>query len=311
MKLFLKNSFYFVTIAFISYIAILVLWGTFLPQSFHKNLRYGLSSGYLDKRLNEAESINKIDLLIIGSSHAYRGYDIRIFDNNNISAFNLGSSAQTPKQSLLLLQKYIYKMKPKMVLFDVYPEVFCLDGVESTLDLLSNSDKNEKELVTLALETRNIKVYNTLIYSSFQKKFSISKRNNNQNSFDEGKYIKGGYVETIKKSKPKNDYVPKTNNMLPYQIEAFNQILKLLEKEKIPVILVQSPLRKNFYKSILNNHETDKFFSSKAKYYNFNELIICNEDMFADERHLNQEGVDFFNNELIKRIDFLKYLNKK
>jgi hypothetical protein len=135
----------------------------------------------------------------------------------------------------------------------------------------------------------------------------LNSKYNYNNSINDGHYIKGGFVETIKKSKPKKNYVLNKITMLPSQLIAFNQILNLLNKNKIPVILVQSPIRRKFYKSTLNNKEVDHYFKSKAMYYNFNELINCDDDMFADERHLNQDGVKYFNSKLIKCVDFNKY----
>src|SRR5690606_34946967 len=103
------------------------------------NLNYRIGShGHLFSRLSEADTIQNVDILIIGSSHAYRGYDVRLFGSNGSKVFNLGSSAQTPIQTEYLVNKYINDFKPKFIVFDIYPKVLCIDGVESTMDLLSN-----------------------------------------------------------------------------------------------------------------------------------------------------------------------------
>jgi hypothetical protein len=310
MKQFLKNSVLFSFLAVISYLIILILWVTFFPQSFQKNLRYGLSTGNLNERLIEADTVTKVDVLIIGSSHAYRGYDTRIFKEKGIIAFNLGSSAQTPIQSKLMIEQYIDKMKPKLILYDIYPEVFCLDGVESNLDFISNFGKIESSLIRQSIKTKNIKVYNTLFYSLFQRYTNFLPFFEKKIVNDKSNYISGGYVQTLNSSKPKTDYEATKNNMLPYQLDAFCETLKLLDKKNIPFILVQSPLRKNFYNSITNNNEVDTFFRSKGNYFNFNELISIDDDFYADERHLNQKGVTYFNSDLLTRINFDKYLKK-
>ena len=112
-----------------------------LPNSLHPNLRYHPGSGgFLFSRLKEVKTQNNIDLLILGSSHAYRGFDTRIFNNEGINAFNLGSSAQTPVQTNYLLKTYLKQLKPKVVLYEVYPETFTFDGVEAEMDLISNEE---------------------------------------------------------------------------------------------------------------------------------------------------------------------------
>ena len=47
----------------------------------------------------DADTTINIDVLVLGSSHAYRGFDPRIFKKAGIKLFNFGSSGQT------LLQK--------------------------------------------------------------------------------------------------------------------------------------------------------------------------------------------------------------
>ena len=61
--------------------------------------------GHTFTRMQDAQKTKNVDVLIVGSSHAYRGIDPRILQKDGISAFNLGSSAQTPINTKVLLHQ--------------------------------------------------------------------------------------------------------------------------------------------------------------------------------------------------------------
>ena len=80
--------------ATVVYMVLLILWGEFMPGMFKKNLNYSLGAyGHMYTRIREAEKVKNIDILFIGSSHAYRGFDTRIAKEYGFESFNLGSSS--------------------------------------------------------------------------------------------------------------------------------------------------------------------------------------------------------------------------
>lgn len=97
--------------------------------------------GQMLLRLREVQKVKQVDLLFVGSSHVYRGYDPRIFTSQGIEAFNIGSSAQTPFNSYFLLKEYLPKIKAKYVVLDLYWGALGNNGIESSIDILSNSEK--------------------------------------------------------------------------------------------------------------------------------------------------------------------------
>ena len=80
-------------------------------------------------RLKEVKTVKNVDILFLGSSHTYRGFDTSIFHDCGYSAFNLGSSSQTPIQTLTLANRYLKQLNPKLVVLEVYPGNFTGDGV--------------------------------------------------------------------------------------------------------------------------------------------------------------------------------------
>lgn len=307
MNLFIKKILKFSIFLAVAYLVYIVLWGLILPDFLKPNLNYRIGSyGNLNSRVKEINSFGDVDILVLGSSHAYRGFDPRIFKKNNIKMFNLGSSSQTPMQTEILVDRYLDKLNPKVVLFEVYPNAFQVDGVESTLDLIAN-DRIDLKLIIKSFKLNNFKIYNTLIYGLFRQLFSMDDDYIEPvKKYDEkDTYIKGGYVEKdVSTYTDTLIHVSKTWDLRNDQINAFKRILSLLKSKGIKVIIVQTPITGGLYNEYNNNDEIDTFFSSfNVPYFNFNLLVELPDEYFYDSNHLNQNGVNLFNNELIKIIN--------
>ena len=275
------------------------------------NINYKIGSyGHTYSRLSEIKNHGDVDILFLGSSHAYRGFDTRIFLNNGYKSFNLGSSAQTPLQTKVLLKRYLESLNPELVIYEVYPTTFTIDGVESSLDIVSN-DKNDLYSLDMALRINNIKTYNTLIYSITRDLLRLN------NSFSEpifkgnDKYISGGYVEKEIGFFQPTQFKKKEIALKDYQLESFSEIVQMVKNKNIELILVYAPISKVNYESYGNNHYFDSIIKNYAEYYNFNEIIDLNDSLhFYDSDHLNQNGVDIFNEKLIELLNKNNVLTK-
>jgi hypothetical protein len=304
MKLFLKNIAIFSIYSFIVYLLLLCLCGTpFIPKILKPNLNYNIGGyGHFYSRLAEIKNVSDIDILFTGSSHAYRGFDPRIFKANGYTTFSMGSSAQTPIQTKCLLNRYLKNVNPKLIIYEVYPVTFTIDGVESAIDLISN-DKNDLNSLQMLFELKSIKTFNTYIYASMVSILWINKNFKESYEKQDDTYISCGFVEkqlTFYKNEP---YIPKRLVFNRRQFDIFLQIIQMLNSYNIPVILVQTPVTKNYYKSFLNNDEFDNTISKYSKYYNFNKIMDLNDSTdFFDSDHLNQNGVRKFNEYLLNII---------
>jgi hypothetical protein len=292
----------------IVYVVVLIIWGhIFTNIKFKQNLSTEKGSiGHLYTRLKEVKKIKDVDVLFLGSSHAYRGFDPRIFNEHGISSFNLGSSAQTALQTKVLLNRYLENINPKTIVYEVYPNSFSSDGVESSLDLLAN-DVIDKNAMKMAFKINHIKTYNALIY------YFISNKILNEVEFVEKEkkgndsYVSGGFVEkkiTYFKTKSQNERSFKFNTN---QLNDLKDIINLIKDKKYRLILVYAPITPSLYKSNNNNVEYDSIMNNLSEYYNFNELIVLNDSTcFYDPHHMNQNGVKLFNNKMLEVIDFKK-----
>lgn len=308
MKKFILNILKFLAFAIPFYIIGLCIWSWLFPPFMAKNVRSNIAAyGHFFSRSRDAENIKNPDILILGSSHAYRGFDTRVFSNAGISAFNFGSSSQSPINSQVLLKQYLHQIKPKLVVYEVYPGTLSLDGVESSLDILSNG-KIDKNSLEMSLKTNNFLTYNTLFYGYFRQIFNLNKNIKEPVKQNDDFYIKGGgYVETTyRKYKP--EILKKTKwEVNPSQIEALKENIAILNDSKIPFILVQAPITKTLYNSKTNNQEIENLLQKLGNYKNFqNELNLNDEKDFYDNNHLNQEAVVKFN---LKFIEYLKSQN--
>lgn len=301
MKRFLKSIALFAVLLVVFYPAALFLWGMLAPSFIKSNLNYPLAySGHSFTRFKEVKHVSSVDVLFLGSSLAYRGFDTRIFESDGLSSFNLGSSNQTPVQTKVLLNRYLHQLNPKVIVYEVQPEVFSVDGVESALDILAN-DQNDLHSVKMALNLNHIKVYNTLLYAFIRDALELNSSFEEPLSKGDDIYIAGGFVEKQMRFYKSASPEPKAWEFNPRQVSAFQEIVSRIKDLGIELILVKAPVTQSLYRSYSNNQEFDHLMRHTSTYYNFNEILSLDDSLhFYDAFHLNQQGVKLFNDKLIK-----------
>lgn len=293
MKRFLLHIILFVPVALVGVCLLICLLGGTgrLP-----NVVYRL--GHADHsftRFREADTIGPVDVLFLGSSHAYRTFDPRIYAARGISSFNLGSSNQTPLQTEMLLHRYLHRLQPRLAVLEVHPDVVCNDGVESSLFLLSHLPPSWHE-VPMVLREHNAKVFCTAVYAAFRNSFSASYRHFSEPVETQGnRYVSGGYVE-----RDMEHYSPRKLDPISVvprrsQMAALRRCTRLLSDRGIPYILVEVPDTKalQYVESELDGFQDE--VSTYGKFY-FNCFPSLDDSLhYYDAGHLNQLGVERFN----------------
>lgn len=305
MLKFIKNIIVFCLASSILYVLFLILWGEFIP--YKKNINYNLGiGGHTFTRLNDIKKAKNIDILFLGSSHAYRGFDTRVFSETGYNSIILGTNSQTPIQSEFLLNRYLDSLKPNLVIFEVCPYVFSMDGVEASLVLLSN-DMIDFELIKMTLKQNHLKIYNTLIYGLYREIFHHDKENYSENRVrKKDTYYRGGFVEKDLVFYKKENIEKQKWNYNAVQFNSFRNIVNELKKRNIDLILIQAPVTTDLYNSYKNNQDFDYEIRKYGNYFNFNERIHLNDSIhFLDYHHLNKYGVEIFNKNLLKMLDSL------
>lgn len=306
MKKFIATLAKFSLLCAFGYFLLVCLFGMSLPTYFSPNTKSLLGGyGHLNSRIKEANIKEHVDILILGSSHAYRGLDTRIIERSGKSAFNLGSRAQTPIQTEILVSRYLSHLAPSLVIFEVYPSTFTLDGVESSLDLIANS-RLDLSLAKLAVKQKNIKIINTGIYASMRQFLNLETDFTEEKTNSSGTYISGGFVEDSIRTYRYDDYDKQSWDFKPYQFEAFDRILSSIKLSGAECLLVFSPITPRRYNSYTNQVYFDSLMTSKASYFDFNKLVQLDDSLhFADSHHLNQHGVEIYNRKLLQVMDSL------
>lgn len=306
MKKFLLNILKFVAFAIPMYIVLLFLWSLFMPQFMAKNVRSSIAAyGHLFSRVKETQKIKNPDILFLGSSHSYRGFDPRVFSEYGYKTFNLGSSSQSPINTQVLLKQYLEEINPKFVVYEICGETLETDGVESSLDMLSNN-KIDYNATKMAFKLNNIRTYNTLIYNFIRQKLGLNNAIIEPSYQDGNTYIKGGFVESEYRKNPLKEEKKGKWNLIDYQLEKLKENIAFLKEKKIPFILVQTPITKKMYDARINNKEVESILSKQGKFINFQGVLKLNDTLdFYDSNHLNQEAIVKFNRE------FIKYLNSE
>ena len=301
LKKFVKDLLSFLGVATTSYLVLVCVWGDLMPDVLLKNLKYNPAGpGHFYTRINDVKKINNLELLILGSSHAYRGFDTREFKQAGFkNVFNLGSSAQTPMQTEVLLERYLDELQPEVIVYEVFPKIFCIDVVESSVDLISN-DENDVKSLEMTAEIGSIKTFNTLVYASYRDMFGLDADVVEKIEEGRDKYIQGGYVESDLAYNDVENFPKAQWTFNEDQFNAFEQIVEMIEEKNIKLVLVNAPITKTLYNSYANNKEFDKRMEKYGEYYNFNEIMTVHDSLdFQDDDHLNQNGVEKFNEKLL------------
>ena len=306
MLKFFKKIMFITLISLVTTLVGVKVFGDFNQYLKTSFLKYPLGGGgHTYSRLSEVENIENIDILFLGSSHSYRGFDTRIFSNYGYSTFNLGTSSQTPIQSKFLLKKYIKQLNPKIIVFDLYHKTSSIKGVESAIDIISNSKNLSCFELKMFLEIGDVEVIKTFIYSFINKSLLKEKfQEETLKKYD--KYVKGGFVEKSSVYSKCESGFPKIfeNKLSKKQLSAIDDIINICKSNNVKIILVNTPLKKQYNLSYDHNIYFDSLMNSKAEYINFNTLNLSLNDTihFYDKDHLSQKGVELFNKYFIEKV---------
>lgn len=300
MKRFLRNITFFSLFFLTAYVAVVYLFGRLMPADMRPNIFYNKEMfGSTNNMLSDLSRQQRVDILIVGASDAYRSYDTRIFSDNGYSVFNAGSSSQTPMQTYLLLKDNIERLSPRLVLYEVSPICFELDGVESTTDLMLNG-YSHKSIFPLIFRNPDIHLVNSFLFD-FADRHVVKRSVKNFNSSKE-KYISNGFVEmnlSYNTVKPIGGKIwePKQS-----QLYYFKKILGLLKDRNSNYILINAPSLTD--KEFINRHVFDSLFMNSGTYLNgLDQPGFDPEKDFFDLSHLNQSGVKKWDSIVLEKIN--------
>lgn len=296
----------FVAFASVAYPVLFLVLVNVLPGDHLRNLRYPLAGyGHLLTRMREANEHAPVDVVFIGSSHAYRGFDPRIWAARGFTSFNLGSSSQTPIQSDLMVREHLPALRPRLVVYEVHPGPFKSDGLESALDFIANRGV-DLATIRMAASVPDAAVLNAVILRAWRQ------LNDGEVSVQEPRirnhdtYIDGGFVERRTTRFGRNDAeISRETRLRGKQVRAFMRSVRFLKQHGFRVVLVEAPVTSTLYEHMRESHEEfEVIMRSQADFIDMNGRVELVDSLhFYSPGHLNQLGVERFNRALIDTLD--------
>lgn len=280
-----------------------IVWAEYVPTQLRPNLK-----GVEDKdhytllKYREMFDVRDLDILFVGSSHAYRTFDTRIWKDRGYHVYNMGTSSQTHIHTGLLLREFVPKTKPRLVIYEVYPDIFSNEGIESNSIFLAYGICKDG-MTKVALKSGNIKSVNELIHAKYR---SLVRPNEvlpivADTSIEV--YRSQGFIE-IKDGSYKNIIQHTSSNIKSPQLNAFINNLRYLDELDIPVILVYAPVTSSESGRFIDQKKYEKIMSEYDNYIDFSQLDFLVDSLhFYDYHHLNQDGVELFNPYFIDWIE--------
>ena len=308
MRVFIIRFFFFIFLVIIAWLAGITVFGRLAPGFLQKNVRVTFYRNFNRNTLAEIDTIKGTDIMVAGSSTAFRSFDPRIFGKAGKNIFVLGSSAQSPLQTEYLVNKYIDQVKPKLFIYVANMQAFNSDGKEGWLFLLNNLKQFDGAFIKGALAEKSFILYNTYAYNVVDH---ILRR---QQPFlsNRERYVSNGYVEYTVLTRDTtfaNGITPNSTFKIDErQKAAFERTVQVLKQRNIPLLIVQAPMYPPYFESISNVREFDDYFLHipATHYINFNFNGFARQD-FWDLYHLNQNGVAKFDQMMLDTLSVGKY----
>lgn len=269
---------------------------------------YNLKGGNTYRKFKEYDPATRYDVIVIGSSHAYRGYDPAIFNEAGISMYNLGTSAQTPINTYAILKEYITKENTGLIVLDCYENAMAMEGLESTADMSQN----------ITSDAAVLRMFSAIRDPRILNMFTIRKLMANEPAaYVDSFYVDAGFSTKTDSVKGEIDYgLDLTLELGERQPEYLVKCIRYCQEQGIPIVLVTHPLPK-----ASNRPRHDAFHAvidSVANVtgtgyidYAFDHGLPLNDrNHYYDHNHFNRAGVGIFNPKLIGDLRGRGYLTK-
>jgi len=288
-----------------------------------------IEKGRFDPKLRWEEFYNlplrSIDILFLGSSHSYRSFNPRIFDeaSGKGPSFNMGSSAQTPMTAYFVLKEALKTQKPRILIYEIFFQGFESDKqfVNATYNLEFMRSRDVRAEFFLNGYEPSDWVYFLVPPLRYRLNTTNAVRLllGKEVPYNEDFYAGAGYVEnpsvvdeeTLHRSPMFEKYSFEPGNLQEKHLAYFEKIIRLAEENGIRVIFVSSPLPEISRSKIANYGEIHDYFqkiavANKIPYIDYN-LIDAKERLFAvtdykDADHLNKSGAEKISADLARRL---------
>lgn len=277
------------------------------PLIFRTGDYYNWPGGDTWQRFREYDPEVRQDAVIIGSSHAYRGYDPFVFRDRGYKVFNLGSSAQTPLNTYPLIEHFLDSTNCPLLILDVYEGVFTNVGLESTADLTQNQPSDAAAL-DMAWAIRDLRGLNMMALRMLTRR--------------DKPYYTSDYYEGLGfcaipdsvnwEAPPPPD---KGIELSSTQRHYFESCIRLCRERGIRLVVASHYARRNRKgpaHTVLTSYMDSILAGTGIPYLDYTNTPGVDElHWFADDSHLNTTGARIFTAQLVDSLENLGILNSE
>ena len=277
-----------------------------LPLIFRSGDYYNLPGGDTWQRFHEFDPTTRWDAIIIGSSHANRGYDPAVFAEHGHRVFNLGSSGQSPLNSYYVIKHYLDSTNCPLLIFDVYEGAMQSSGLESTADLTQNMTSDGAAL-GMAWALRDLRGLNMMALRVTSRPL-------------EPKYLAPGYMGlgyTVKHDSVGTEGGPPSKKpvvLSERQCHFLEACIQICRERGIPMVMTSHYARRNRRgkaHEALANYMDSILTDTGIPYLDYtNTPDIEDKYWFFDFNHLNGTGAKIFTGELVDSLESLGYFDR-
>ena len=265
---------------------------------------YQWKGGVAQEKFAEWDRKATWDALVIGSSHAYRGYDPRAFAARGYRMFNLGSTAQTPLSTYAILKNYVDSSRTRLVIIDLYENAMDQDGLESVSDLSQNLP-TDLAAAELTASFRDLRAVNMFTLRMLNKQGPVMYKDPN--------YKGNGFAIKADSVKRKITYeTGKTLKLNDRQKEYFIKCLDLCAERGIRVVLATHfyPHQSDLKRHIALKRWVDSVIADRpVSWLDFAYThTLSDTNHFCDHNHMNEAGARIFNERLLDSLEARGYL---
>ena len=270
---------------------------------------------------------NSLDMVFVGSSHAYCTFDPDIIDKGlNIKSFQMGTPLQHPDTTYYELKEILRTQKPKYVVMELYWDVlddkFDLKQANSFFEVLKSNDIKEEYIKKVFPLSDKLKYYllpiryqqdyfayeGSLMEKDMEEKYGVSKRQAETQQGEEY-YRSKGYVYSNQlmvsteydSTNQFRNFDGKDFEIDKTQRKYIEKISELCRENGITLVFVTAPVANvsmEYIKNYENVHNSVAAMAAEngVPYIDYNvenikKGLLTNEN-FRDDAHLNHSGVE-------------------
>ena len=288
---------------------------TFILVQLNRILSFKYDDGICQMEQFYKQEENSIDVLVLGSSHAFVNINPQIlYEQEGIEAYNLCASMQPTWHTYYYLKEALEYQNPKLIVMDVFRLVENADYsketalIKSTYGMKTSRNKWESIRAGLSQEKQSEAYIYFMEFPAYHGRYGELTRGDFV--FDEEKMENyKGFYPVSKVTPMKRPEMGTITECAPIQEKTWDYFVRILELAKerdIPVLLVNVPyIQSEADKKIFNTLEKqlqNYDASYQITYVDFNKMydelgIDFNTD-YADYDHLNESGVKKLNHYL-------------